>query len=68
MNPTHPPAIEFEVGKFVCPRTKALVPLRAVCAFDHLTWPLVVEKCPDCGEKHVLLCEEVLHPPLYGYE
>ncbi len=67
--PIHNPALTaFEVGKYVCPKTKLLAPLVASCAFASLQWPFVVEHCTECGEKHVLCCEEVLHVPVFGYE
>ena len=62
------PAPEFEVGKYVCPKTKHLVPLMAPCSFAYIHWPFVVEHCLACGEKHVFECEEVEHVPVFGYE
>lgn len=61
-------ATEFEVGKYVCPKTKLLAPLMATSSFASLEWPYVVEHCPECGERHVLCCEDVLHAPVFGYE
>ena len=67
--PKHETALtEFEVGKYVCPKTKRPAPLLASCSFACLKWPHVVEHCPECGEKHVLCCEDVLHAPVFGYE
>lgn len=59
---------EFEIGKFVCPTTKARVPLMGHQSLAFLHWPVTVEKCPDCGETHVLNLADVQHPPIYGYE
>lgn len=59
---------EFTVGHYVCPKTKLLVPLKASCSLAYLNWPVVVEQCPNCGGKHVLCCEDVQHPPVFGYE
>lgn len=59
---------EFTVGHYVCPKTKSLQPLRASCSLAYVNWPVVVEACPGCGEKHVLSSEDVQHPPVYGYE
>jgi hypothetical protein len=63
------PAVpEFEVGKYLCPKTKSLAPLMASTSFAYLEWPFVVERCAECGERHVLGCEEVLHSPVFGRE
>lgn len=59
---------EFEVGKYVCPKSKQPVPLMASQSLAYLDWPVVVEPCRDCSEKHILQCEDVLHPPVFGYE
>ena len=59
---------EHEIGKYVCPNTKALVPLVGTCALTEIEWPLVLEHCTDCQQRHVLVCEDVWHPPIYGYE
>jgi len=59
---------EFEVGKYVCPRTKCPASLMATCSFAYLEWPVVVERCESCGERHVLGSEEVLHAPVFGRE
>lgn len=67
--PTDKPAVaRFEVGKYVCPKTKQLTPLLASCSFAYIEWPVVVEHCAECGERHVLCCEEVLHSPVFGRE
>lgn len=58
----------FKVGTFVCPKTKAPVPLMATSSLPFLEWPIVVEKCEACGEQHVLQSDDVYHPPAFGYE
>lgn len=68
MPPAKPVTAEFEVGKYMCPKTKSLAPLMAPCAFTYLEWPCVIEHCALCGERHVLHCEDVLHAPAFGYE
>jgi len=60
--------VEFEIGKFVCPTTKAQVPLMAQQSVAFLHWPVTVEKCPGCGETHILNLADVQHAPVYGYE
>jgi hypothetical protein len=59
---------EFEVGKYVCPKTKCPAPLMATSSFAYIEWPFVVERCASCGERHVLCSEEVLHAPVFGRE
>jgi hypothetical protein len=59
---------EFKIGTFVCPETKASAPLMATSPLPYLHWPFVVQKCPQCGGKHALECEDVEHPPAFGYE
>lgn len=59
---------EFTVGWYVCPQTKATVPLRMSHSLAQTEWPVVVERCQDCGRRHVLCSEDVAHPPVYGYE
>ena len=56
------------IGKFVCPNSGALVPLRADQPLAFIHWPVVVKKCSSCGQKHVLQLTDVQHPPVYGYE
>lgn len=58
----------YEVGLFICPNTKTAVPLMAPRALPYLEWPFKVEKCPSCAQSHVLCCEDVQHPPSFGYE
>jgi hypothetical protein len=58
----------FEIGKYVCPKTKLQAPLMANCSFASIQWPHVVERCVECGGQHVLSSEEVLHVPVFGYE
>lgn len=59
---------EFEIGKYICPKTKSSVTLKATRSLAFMEWPLVVESCESCGEKHVLQSEDVLHRPVFGYE
>jgi hypothetical protein len=67
--PTSKPKLtEFEVGVYVCPKTKCPASLRASCSFAYIEWPVVVEHCTSCGERHVLNCQEVLHSPVFGRE
>ncbi len=66
--PKRKPTEFFEVGKFICPATQSLVPLMATCSLAFLDWPVVVEHCPGCGQRHVVRCEDVEHPPVFGYE
>lgn len=60
--------VGFETGKFICPNTKQAVPLVTPCPLTAVEWPVVVECCPGCKQRHVLHSEEVLHPPVFGYE
>lgn len=59
---------EFEIGKYLCPKTKSPVPLMAPCSLAFVEWPVVVAQCAACGERHVLECEDVEHSPVFGYE
>lgn len=59
---------EFTVGWYVCPQTKSPVPLRMSHPLAQAEWPVVIEMCHDCGQRHVLCCEDIHHPPVYGYE
>ncbi len=59
---------EFKIGTYICPKTKAEVPLFSCCPLPYLHWPMVVQKCRECGEQHVLQCQDVQHPPTFGYE
>lgn len=59
---------EFEVGKYVCPGCKRLMPLMASEPLVFLHWPVVVKCCPGCGSEHKLELADVRHPPVYGYE
>jgi len=63
-----PKPVEYEIGKFICPQTKLPVPLLSYCPLTAVEWPVVVEKCPDCGGRHAIESEDVLHPPVFGYE
>jgi hypothetical protein len=61
-------AHEFTVGWYICPQTKTSVPLRMTHALAQTEWPVVIEKCEGCQQRHVLHFEDVCHPPAYGYE
>lgn len=62
------PTAEFEIGAYVCPKTKESVPLTATQSVSDLCWPVVVEKCPACGQRHEIQYSELRHPPVFGYE
>ena len=62
------PGAEFEVGKYVCPSSRLLMPLKASQPLVFLHWPIVVKGCPGCGLEHKLELADVQHPPVYGYE
>lgn len=67
--PRHePPCVAFEVGTFVCPKTRTRVPLSATHSVSDLQWPVVVERCPACGERHTVEYNDLRHPPVFGYE
>lgn len=61
-------AVDFEIGRFICPNTKSPVPLKAVQPLAFIHWPMVVRNCPGCGQEHELELKDVQHPPVYGYE
>ncbi len=63
-----PKTAECQVGQFKCPNTRTLVPLMSSQAFAFLHWPVLVERCPSCGERHQLEVTDVEHPPVYGRE
>lgn len=60
--------VEFEIGRYVCPTTKLMVPLMASQPLAFVHWPMAVKSCPGCGREHVLALADVQHPPVYGYE
>lgn len=60
--------VEFEIGRYVCPKTKALVPLKSARPLAFVEWPVTIKNCPDCGGEHLLQCEDLQHPPVFGYE
>lgn len=64
----HATVTEFEIGKFICPATKSLVPLIATRPWAVLDWPVKVTACPSCGGDHLIALDELRHPPLFGYE
>ena len=57
-----------EIGRFVCPKTRLLVPLKATQSLAFIHWPMKVLHCPACGRKHQIQLQDVEHPPVYGYE
>ena len=58
----------FEIGSYVCPNRKSLVTLTNDRPRREVQWPVVVDPCSACGERHVLESQEVSHPPFYGHE
>ena len=64
----HDVIAEFEIGKYVCPVTKSLVPLIATQPWTIMDWPVTVKACPSCGGAHLVELDELRHPPLFGYE
>lgn len=60
--------VEFEIGRYICPKTKAPVPLKSSCPLAFMEWPVTISNCPECGQEHVLQCEDLQHPPVFGYE
>ncbi len=58
----------FEVGKYICPKTEALVPLRLEAPRPAIAWPVHVVKCASCGEEHWIQQTDLRHPPVFGYE
>lgn len=68
MCPAKPHLSEYEIGKYICPNTSRPIALMGLRPLASVEWPMVVEQCPDCQQKHVLQREEVLHPPIFGYE
>lgn len=59
---------EHEIGRYICPNTRLPVPLKWSCAVALVEWPLVVKCCPACKQEHEIKCEDLQHPPAYGYE
>jgi hypothetical protein len=62
------PAVEFTVGTYRCPNTKQPVPLRASRSVSELSWPVVIERCVACGQRHEISYGDLQHPPAFGYE
>lgn len=60
--------LEFKAGVFRCPVTGKEAELRVTRAIGYIQWPVVVEHCPQCDQKHVLNIEDVRHAPVFGYE
>jgi hypothetical protein len=61
-------AEEYEIAKYICPKSKTTVPLVASRPLAFIHWPVVVKNCARCGTDHVLELADVQHPPVYGYE
>jgi len=60
--------VEFEIAKYICPKSNTPVPLFASRPLAFVHWPVVVKNCVSCGMDHVLELSDVQHPPVYGYE
>ena len=58
----------FEIGTYECPSTKSQVILELSTPLASLEWPVTVERCPDCGQEHVVQYQDVRHAPALGYE
>ena len=61
-------AVEFEIAKYICPKSKTPVPLLADRSLAFVHWPVVVKNCASCGAGHRLELADVQHPPVYGYK
>ena len=61
-------APDFTIGHYLCPKTKRTVPLHSARPLAFVDWPLIVQKCPECGERHVVESQNLEHPPVFGYE
>jgi hypothetical protein len=48
------------VGKYVCPETDILIPVSSVHPPPEMDCPLIVERCPACGERHEVCCDDLL--------
>jgi hypothetical protein len=48
------------VGKYVCPETDTLIPVSSVRPPPEMDCPLIVERCPACGERHEVACDDLL--------
>lgn len=68
MDKQKPSVVETEIGRFICPKTKSSVPLKAAQPLAFIRWPVVVRNCPACGRKHEIELKDVEHLPVYGYE
>jgi len=62
------PVVEFEIAKYICPKSKTPVQLMASHPLAFVHWPVVVKNCVSCGTDHLLELSDVQHPPVYGYE
>lgn len=50
----------FIVGKYVCPETDELIAVPADSPLAELDCPVIIEKCPSCGERHEVCCDDLL--------
>ncbi len=66
--PERAPTAQFEIGTYICPKTRAPAPLMASQPITALHWPVTVEACPRCGQSHVVHQDDLRHPPVFGYE
>lgn len=67
--PVHlPETKEFEIGRFVCPKTHKSIPILGSQSVALTEWPILIQNCPACGGEHAVPIEELSHPPTFGYE
>ena len=62
------PHTPFEIGTFICPKTKAAAPPLASQPIAAVPWPVVVKTCARCGESHLVQRDQLRHAPILGYE
>jgi hypothetical protein len=53
------------VGKYVCPETDELVPVSSLHPPPEMDCPLIIERCPACGEQHEVACDDLLEAEDY---
>ena len=68
MDEKGPELPEFDIGRFICPNVNKPAQLKAAQSVAFIHWPLLVKRCPACGQQHTLELKDVQHPPVYGYE
>lgn len=59
---------KFEIGKYECPIRATQATLELPAHMASIEWPVVVERCSACGQRHVLQYNDVRHPPALGCE